>query len=142
MYAQGMSAIIYDKFTEARSHLKDLLDAAETGRAAVINRRSGSSAIVDRDRLVDYLRLAVANRFRLEADEDRWLATVSGAPLAGEGDTAAEAVEDLVDVLSEYAEDWVERLRHAPNHQHEWALVQLVEHSEPDDLVLWILGEH
>jgi len=35
-----MAAVHYDRYTQARAHLKDLLDAAERGRVATIRRDS------------------------------------------------------------------------------------------------------
>lgn len=135
-----MSAVKYAKFDEARAHLKDLLDAAAVGRAAVIERSSRTTAFVDRDLLVEQLRRLLAADFQLAADGDRWLAAVAGTPVAGEGDTADESVDDLIDALRDYAEDWGERLRHAPNHRSAWPLVQLVDLSEDDELHAWIVG--
>lgn len=39
-----MSALHYDSYTDARTHLKDLLDAAERGRAATIRREGRTTA--------------------------------------------------------------------------------------------------
>lgn len=135
-----MVAVTYAKFEEARAHLKELFDAAAVGRAAVVQRQSGTTALVDRDLFLRQLQHVTAPAFQLVADGDRWLATVSGAGVAGEGDTAEEAVDDLIDALRDYAEDWGERLRHAPNHRSSWALVQLVDLSGDDELHRWIQG--
>ena len=135
-----MTAVKYAKFDEARAHLKDLLDAAAVGRAAVIERSARTTAFVDRDLLVEQLRRLLASDFQLVPDGDRWLATVAGTPVAGEGDSAAESVDDLIDALRDYADDWGDRLRHAPNHRSAWPLVQLVELSGDDELHAWIVG--
>lgn len=50
-----MRSVHYDSYTEARTHLKDLLDAAARGRAATIRRESTTAAVVDADRLRGFL---------------------------------------------------------------------------------------
>lgn len=135
-----MAVLKYDRFTDARAHLKDLLDAAQQGRTAVVQRRSDVAALVDRTRFLHYLQVLNADRFQLIPDDGRWLAAVDRAPLAGEGDTADEAVDDLIDALRDYADDWADRLRHAPNHDANWGLVQLVDLSDDQELHRWIVG--
>lgn len=39
--------------------------------------------------------------------------------------------------LREYAEDWEDHLKDAPNHADAWALVQLVKLSTDDELRDW-----
>lgn len=135
-----MSAVRYDRFTDARTHLKELLDAAEGGRPAVVVRQDRSTVLVDRDRFVHDLRVLNAGRVELAPDGDAWLAIVSDSPIAAEGDDAADAVDELIVALREYAEDWSARLRLAPNHAQNWGLVQLVDHSSDDELRDWMLG--
>jgi predicted RNase H-like HicB family nuclease len=56
-----------------------------------------------------------------------WSAFIPGLPIAADGATSEEATDELVDAIREYAEDWHDRLRHAPNHQENREIVQLVE---------------
>lgn len=135
-----MPAVQYDRFTDARTHLKELLDAAEEGRPAAVVRQDRSTALVDRRRFVGYLMALNAGRVELVPDGDSWLAVVADSPVAAEGDNAADAVEELIIALREYAEDWSARLRLAPNHEENWGLVQLVDHCSDDELRVWMLG--
>ncbi len=135
-----MPAVQYDRFTDARTHLKDLLDAAGEGRPAAVVRHDRSTVLVDRHRFVHYLMALNANRVQLIPDDDTWLAVVADSPVAAEGDDAADAIDELIDALREYAEDWSARLRLAPNHERNWGLVQLVDHSTDDELRSWMLG--
>lgn len=130
----------YEKVTDARAHLKDLLDASEQGRTAVVRRRGQATALVDRQRFVHFLQVLNAHRVRLQPDGDAWLAYVDGAPLAGEGATAEEAVDDLIDALRDYSQDWGDRLRHAPNHEDNWGITQLVDLCGDNELHRWIIG--
>ncbi|WP_232237682.1 hypothetical protein [Actinoalloteichus fjordicus] len=46
-----MATVHYESYTEARTHLKKLLDAAEEGRVATVRRDSVMTAMVDVERL-------------------------------------------------------------------------------------------
>lgn len=135
-----MPAVRYDRFTDARTHLKELLDAAEEGRPAAVVRQDRSTALVDRQRFVRYLMALNAGRVELVPDGDAWLAVIAGTPIAAEGDDAADAIDELIDAVRDYAADWSARLRLAPNHEQNWGLVQLVDHSSDDELRVWMLG--
>jgi len=135
-----MPAVQYERFTDARTHLKELLDAAEEGRPAAVVRQDRSTALVDRQRFVRYLMALNAGRVELVPDGDAWLAIIAGTPIAAEGDDAADAIDELIDAVRDYAADWSARLRLAPNHEQNWGLVQLVDHSSDDELRVWMLG--
>lgn len=135
-----MPAVQYDRFTEARTHLKELLDAAEQGRPAAVTRHDRSTVLVDRPRFVRHLMALNAGRVELVPDGDAWLAVVADSPISAEGDDAADAIDELIDAMREYAEDWSARLRLAANHEQNWGLVQLVDHSSDDELRAWITG--
>ena len=135
-----MPAVQYDRFTDARTHLKELLDAAEEGRPAAVIRQDRSTVLVDRTRFVRYLMALNAGRVELVPDGDAWLAVLADSPIGAEGDDTADAIDELIDAMREYAEDWSARLRLASNHEHNWGLVQLVDHSSDDELRAWITG--
>lgn len=105
-----MSAVHIDRCTEARAHLKDLLDAAERGRVATIRRDSARTAVIP------------------------------GLPVAADGATFDEAISEMIDALREYAEDWRQRLLDAPDHRNGWGLVQLISYSDEDQLCDWLVG--
>ena len=135
-----MPAVQYYRFTDARTHLKELLDAAEEGRPAAVIRQHRSTVLVDRPRFVRYLMALNAGRVELVPDGDAWLAVLADSPISAEGDDAADAIDELIDAMREYAEDWSARLRLASNHEQNWGLVQLVDHSSDDELRAWITG--
>ena len=135
-----MPAVQYNRFTDARTHLKELLDAAEQGRPAAVIRQDRSTVLVDRSRFIRYLMALNAGRVELVPDGDAWLAVVADSPIGAEGDDAADAIDELIDAMREYAEDWSARLRLAANHEQNWGLVQLVDHSSDDELRAWITG--
>jgi prevent-host-death family protein len=131
----------YTTFNEARIHLKDLLDAAEEGKPATVVRESRRVAVVDAVRLRDYLARLGSLKVEAVAEADGWSLFLPGVPVATDGATFEEAVEEMIDALREYADDWAERLRVAPNHAGNWALVQLVSLSDDEQLRAWIVGE-
>ncbi|ARF62752.1 MULTISPECIES: prevent-host-death protein [Streptomyces] len=135
-----MSAVHYESYTEARTHFKDLLDAAGEGRVATVRRDSGRAAVVDVDRLRHYLSLVCSAKAQAVAESGGWSIFIPGVPVAADGATFDEALSEMVDALREYAEDWQDRLRTAPNHKDHWGLVQLIALSDDQQLTDWLVG--
>lgn len=136
-----MSGVHFDSYTEARTHLKDLLDAADEGRVATVRRDAGRAAIVDVARLRHYLSLVRPAGAEVIAEDGGWSVFIPGLPLAADGPSFDEAIAEMVEVLREYAEDWQDRLRTAPNHEGNWGLVQLIELSTDEQLKDWLVGD-
>jgi predicted RNase H-like HicB family nuclease len=135
-----MPTVHYDSYSEARAHLKDLLDAAEHGRVATVRRDGSLTAVVDVGRLRRFLLLTCTFRAQVVSEAGAWSAFIPGLPVAADGATFDEAISELVDALREYAEDWQDRLADTPNHRDNWGLVQLVGISDDDQLRDWLLG--
>lgn len=136
-----MSAVHYDSYTDARRHLKALLDAAESGRVATVRRESAVSAIVDGDRLRHYLALVTPSRAQVVSESGGWSIFIPGLPVAADGATLDEAVTEMIDALRQYADDWQDHLLNAPNHRENWGIVQLISLSEDDQLREWLVGQ-
>jgi hypothetical protein len=136
-----MSAVHYDSYTEARTHLKDLLDAAERGCTATVRRESSMSAVVDAERLRHFLGAVSQVRAEVVAEAGGWSVFMPGLPIAADGVTFDEAIVEMVDALREYATDWQDRLREAPNHRENWGLVQLISLSSDEQLRDWLVGD-
>jgi predicted RNase H-like HicB family nuclease len=130
----------YDSYTDARTHLKDLLDAAERGHVATVRRDTRRTAMVDVERLRAALAALIASRAQVVAEAGGWSVFIPGLPVAADGATFDEAVVEMVDALREYAQDWQERLLDAPNHRGNWGLVQLISLSTDDQLRDWLVG--
>ncbi|MGH3929447.1 MAG: prevent-host-death protein [Pseudonocardiaceae bacterium] len=135
-----MSAVHYDSYTDARAHLKDLLDAAEKGRVATVRRDSARTAVVDVERLRHFLALLVPLRAQVVPEAQGWSVFIPGLPVAADGSTFDEAIIEMVDALRDYAEDWQERLLDTPNHRENWGLVQLISLSDDEQLRAWLVG--
>ncbi|MGH3312863.1 MAG: prevent-host-death protein [Streptomyces sp.] len=135
-----MSGVHYESYTEARTHLKDLLDAADEGRVATVRRDTGRAAVVDVERLRHYLAMVCPSTAQVVAEAGGWSVFVPGLPVAADGATFDEAIGEMVDALREYAEDWQDRLRTAPNHQETWGLVQMIALSDDQQLADWLVG--
>jgi predicted RNase H-like HicB family nuclease len=138
-----MSATHYDSYTEARAHLKDLLDAAGRGRVATVRRDAADAAqaaVVDAERL--RRALAAVNRWRPQAvpEAGGWSIFIPGLPVAADGATFEDAVSDMIAALREYADDWQDRLLDAPNHRDNWGVVQLIGLSDDEQLRDWLVG--
>ena len=135
-----MSALHFESYTEARAHLKEMLDAAERGQSASVRRGGLTAMVIDASRLQTFLLGAYPSRAQVVAEAGGWSAVIPGLPVAADGATFDEAVSELIDALREYAEDWEDRLYNVPNHSGNWPLVHLVEFSDDDQLRHWLTG--
>lgn len=136
-----MSAVHYNSYTDARTHLKDLLDAAGQGRVATVRRDAEYAAVVDAERLRYALSKLCQSPAEAVSEGDGWSLFLPGLPIAADGATFDEAVDEMIVALREYAEDWQSRLSHAPNHRENWGLVQMIALSSDEQLRDWLLGE-
>ena len=68
------------------------------------------------------------------AEGGGWSVLIPGLPVAADGNTFAEAIDEMIDALREYADDWQDHLLDAPNHVQNWGLVQLISLSDDDQL--------
>lgn len=129
----------FESFSDARAHFKDLLDAARRGRVATVRRETGRAAVVDADRLRASLVNSLATP-QVLAEDGGWSVFLPGVPVAADASTFDDAIDEMILALREYADDWQERLLDAPNHRHNWALVQVVELSDDAQLRAWLVG--
>jgi predicted RNase H-like HicB family nuclease len=136
----AMTAVHYDSYTDARAHLKDLLDAAERGRVATVRRDSATAAVVDGERLRYFLASMVPSHAQAVPEGGGWSVFIPGLPVSADGATFDEAVMEMIDALREYVDDWQERLLDAPNHRENWGLVQLISLSDEAQLRDWLVG--
>jgi predicted RNase H-like HicB family nuclease len=130
----------FDSYTDARTHLKDLLDAAEKGRVATIRRDHARTAVVDVVRLQHVLLSLNQPRAHVVAESGGWSVFIPGLPVAADGATFDEAITEMIASLREYAEDWQDRLLDTPNHRDSWGLVQLIGLSDDTQLREWLVG--
>jgi hypothetical protein len=138
MYIVYMAGRVqFDSVAEGRAHLKELLDAAARGIPAGLRRDRAGFAVVDAARLRHFLS-GVTRGAEVVAEAAGWSVFIPGAPIAADGATLAEAVAEMVDALREYAADWIDHLSTAPNHAHNWGLVQLVVLSSDQELADWL----
>jgi predicted RNase H-like HicB family nuclease len=136
-----MAAVHFDSYTDARAHLKALLDAAEKGLVATVRRESATTAIVDVERLRHYLATVTPSRAQVVSEAGGWSLFIPGLPVAADGATFDEAVDEMIDALREYAEDWQDHLLDTPNHRENWGLVQLIGLSDDGQLRDWLVGQ-
>ncbi len=136
-----MTVTHFATLTEGRAHFTDLFDAAESGRPASVRRDSSRVAVVDAERLRHSLATLRPSGAELVAEAGGWTMFIPGLPVAADAATVDEVVEEMVEVLRDYAEDWTDRLLHAPNHAQNWGLVQLIALSDDQQLKDWLVGQ-
>lgn len=130
----------YATFTDARARLRDLLDSAHSGRVTTMARDRERFAVVDATILREQLSKVRPSNAAVAAEGGGWSAYLPGVPVHGEGENLDAALDDLIEALREYADDWNNRLKDAANHRENWALVTLVELSDDDQLRQWIVA--
>lgn len=135
-----MPAVHYDSYTDARNNLKNLLDAAESGQVATVRRESATTAVLDATRLRYFLTSVVPSRAQVVQEAGGWSVFIPGLPIAADGATFGDAITEMVEALREYAQNWQDRLLHAPNHRENWGLVQLISLSDDEQLREWLVG--
>ena len=135
-----MASTVYS-VSEARQKFKDVLDAAVEGRPVTVSRGQRHVAAVDADRLTDVLTRLIPAKARLVAEGGGWSIMLPNLPIAADGATLDEALDEMVDALRDYAHDWTDRLRLAPNHADNWGLVQIIEMSSDKALKDWLRGQ-
>ena len=128
-------------YTDTRNRLKEVLDTADRGVPVGVERHGRRAVVMDLALL--YELLADSPRLRRPeavAEGGGWSVYLPGTPVAADGADLDAAAEEFVVALREYAEDWVERLRFAPNHAQHWPLVHFVSLSSDADLTGWVRG--
>ncbi|MHB8318890.1 MAG: prevent-host-death protein [Acidimicrobiales bacterium] len=124
--ATANPALLHEfKAREAREHWKDILDLAESGAVAVVCRNS-PVAVVDRQVLDDALARSHPFDVQVSIGKGRVSMWIDGLSVHGDGATLAEAEEDFLDALLDYAQAWVDELHVAPNHRDHGGLVRRV----------------
>jgi hypothetical protein len=132
--------LTYESYSAARPHLKDILDASESGRPVVVCRNSARSAMVDVDRLRYALTLLLPRAAAI-AEGDGWSVFIPDTFIAADARSFDQAIDETIDALREYAEDWQDHLLRAPNHAKQWGLVQFVALSDDQQLRDWLTSE-
>ena len=130
----------FDSFSEARSKLRCVLDAAREGLVTTVTRDNQRFVVVAAEALAQDLRRLLPSQAVVVAEGGGWAAYIPGVPVHGDADTLDAAIDDLIDGLREYAEDWNDHLHPAPNHAQHRSLVELVELSDDEQLRAWLLG--
>ncbi len=137
-----MSSVHFASTRAARENLSALLTAADEGRPASVQRSADRRlSVVDSARLAHFYRTVHPANAQVISDEGYGVAILlPDLPVHGDGDDLEEAVADTVAALRDYAEDWSDHLRHAPNHQDHYMLVQFVAASTDEELREWIVA--
>src|ERR1700736_3874996 len=92
----AMSAVHHDSYSDARAHLKDLLDAAERGQVATVPPESVRTAVLDAVRLRHFLAAVVPSRAQEVAEAGGWSVLIPGLSVAADGPTFDEANNEMV----------------------------------------------
>lgn len=127
-------------FTDARKNLRCVLDAAHAGVVTTVIRDKERFVVLTADTRGAELRRLLPSQAVVVAEGGGWAAFIPGVPAHGDASTFDEAIDDFIDALRDYAEDWNDRLHAVPNHAHNRSLAELVELSDDDQLREWLVG--
>lgn len=128
----------YATTSAARGDFKHFLDAAFSDQVVTVSRDTHTAALVDANRLREFLAQTISADAEVSFEDGAVVIVMPGRPFAVENNSLAEALDELVEVLREYALDWQLRLRHAVNHRENWGLVQLTCLSSDNELKHWL----
>lgn len=123
------------QFTQAKAQLSSVFDRVEKSGAMVVTReKSAPVAFVREDDLAELLARDFPFTTSMSRSKDGvvsiWLDEFA---VYGRGEAIAEAVDDLLDEVEDYVDEWEQGLRDAPNHaERRWwvARVQLAADRE------------
>ncbi|GAB2484198.1 hypothetical protein GCM10027187_59660 [Streptosporangium sandarakinum] len=65
----------------------------------------------------DYPLRRILSHAEAAAENGVWSVFIPGTPIATDGPDFDTAIDEMIDALREYAEDWQDRLSDAPNHR-------------------------
>lgn len=130
----------FESYTSARQNLRAVLDAAAAGYVTTVTRDNERYLVTPAGQQREELAKLRPSNAEVLAEGGGWAVILPGLPVHGEGETFDSALDDALSALREYAEDWNERLRLAPNHAQHRAVVELVELSSDEQLRDWLLG--
>lgn len=130
----------FESYTSARTNFRAVLDAASAGFVTTLDRDNDRFVVVPAEQLREQLAALCPSNAQVVQEGGGWAVIIPGLPVHGDGATFHEVLDDAMEALREYAEDWNDRLRLTPNHAQHRGVVELVELSDDDQLRDWLLG--
>src|SRR5215472_587217 len=100
-----MSVVEYAS-SEARQHWREVLDAAEDGRAVIVRRDNAAAAVLDANRLRHFLASVVPARAVIVAEDGRFSVYLEDQPITADGATLDETIVEMISALRTYAAAW------------------------------------
>lgn len=115
-------------FSVARREFSSLYDRVEQGAMAIVRRRGSKPiAIVDAAEQTRLLARSFPFSVQVRVGRDYVALWVDDLPVHAHADNLEAATDELVQELIQYAEDWEEQLRFAPNHGDAWGFVRRIQ---------------
>lgn len=132
----------YRKITEARANFKEIYDSASAHVSAVVHRDSDEPvAVVNREDLLEALRALCPIEPQVRFGDGYVAMWVDDLPVSAQSSDLDAVTNSFLAALRDYAELWVEDLRHYPNHRSRWGIANLVLLSSDEALKAHIFGE-
>lgn len=115
-----------------------VVETVACGGVVQLHQGGAFCAIVDADRLRNFLAEALPANLQWFREGDADAAVLPVLNLAAEASDPDMVLEQVLTALREYAEDWVDHLRQAPNHADNWPRVQLIQLCDDTQLSNWL----
>lgn len=131
----------FESYSSARANFRAVLDAASAGYVTTVDRDDDRFVVVPAGQMRDQLVALHPSNAAVVQEGGGWAVILPGLPVHGDADTFDDALDDAIEALRDYAEDWNDRLRLAPNHAKHAGVVALVELSDDAQLRDWLLGD-
>ena len=114
------------KIAAARANFSAVMAAAERGEFPVVRRADVPVVLIRRDDLDATLESAAPFEPVTSIHNGQVSIWLEAVPVHGNGANYADAEDDFLDALIDYAELWYAELRYAPNHKQNGELVRRI----------------
>lgn len=128
----------YQGIGVARSNLKKVFDTAEQGKSVTLGRNGEVVIALPAELVRRHFEETIEAKVEVEVTKEATWLLCEKLPFHSEGKDFDSALDDMVLVLREYAEDWEDHLFSASNHADYWGLVQLIKLSTDEQLKTWL----
>jgi prevent-host-death family protein len=125
--------------TEARASWAQFVNAVESGEWQVISKYSRRVVAVRAQDLLELLAPCFSFRPEVLIEDEGYAIWLPELDVYGQGASLEEATADLLDSAREYAEEWEDELRHAPNHRDRAGWVRRVQLAGDDAALCEVL---
>ena len=125
--------------TEARANWSQFVNAAESGEWQLISKYSQRVVAVRAQDLLSLLSVCYSFHPEVLIEDEGYAIWLPELEIYGQGASLEEAIADLLESAREYADEWEDELRHAPNHRDRAGWVRRIQLAGDDTSLCEVL---